>query len=101
MCILIVEDEALIRDLLVEALASHGHEVCEAATGDQAVALIENPSKAFTLLITDLHMPGQRDGVEVARLMRQHHPSLPISTRPDGLRRWLRSGLWVRGMLWS
>jgi DNA-binding response OmpR family regulator len=78
MCVLIVEDEVLIRDILVEKLCSHGHEVCEAHTGDDAAVLIENPPKAFTLLITDIHMPGQRDGVEVGRLMRQHHPSLPI-----------------------
>ena|SRR5689334_2284323 len=78
MCVLIVEDEALIRDILVEQLRSHGHDVCEAQTGDDAAVLIENPPKVFTLLITDIHMPGQRDGVEVGRLMRRHHPSVPI-----------------------
>ena len=78
MCILVVEDEALIRDLLVEELTFHGYEVCEAQTGDDAACLLENPPTAFTLLITDIHMPGQRDGVEIARLMRQHYPSLPI-----------------------
>jgi CheY-like chemotaxis protein len=78
MCVLIVEDEALIRDILVEQLRSHGHDICEAQTGDEAAALIENPPKVFTLLITDIHMPGQRDGVEVGRLMRRHHPSVPI-----------------------
>jgi DNA-binding LytR/AlgR family response regulator len=50
--------------------------------------LIENPPKAFSLLITDIHMPGDRDGIEVARLMRLHHPGLPIiytTGRPDTL----------------
>jgi CheY-like chemotaxis protein len=78
MCVLVVEDEALVRDILVEALSSYGHDVCEASTGDAAAVLIETPRKPFTLLITDIHMPGQRDGIEVARLMRQHHPSVPI-----------------------
>jgi len=78
MCVLIVENEALIRDILVEQLCSHGHDVCEAHTGDDAAVLIENPPKVFTLLITDIHMPGQRDGIEVGRLMRRHHPSVPI-----------------------
>jgi CheY-like chemotaxis protein len=72
MCVLVVEDEALVRDILVEALSSYGHDVCEASTGDAAAVLIETPPKTFTLLITDIHMPGQRDGIEVARLMRQH-----------------------------
>src|SRR5690242_2600895 len=78
MCVLIVEDEVLIQDILVEELRSHGHEVCAAQTGDDAAVLIENAPQAFTLLITDIHMPGQRNGIEVARLMRQHHPSLPV-----------------------
>ena len=88
MCILIVEDEALIRDILVDELSYQGFEVCEACTGDHAATLIENPAKVFSLLITDIHMPGQRDGLEVARLMRMHHPSLPIiytTGRPDSL----------------
>jgi CheY-like chemotaxis protein len=78
MCVLVVEDELLIRDVLVEVLTSYGHEVCEASTGDAAALLIEHPPRAFTLLITDIHMPGQRDGIEVARLMRQHYPAVPI-----------------------
>jgi DNA-binding response OmpR family regulator len=88
MCVLIVEDEVLIRDILVEALRSHGHEVCEAQTGDDAAVLIKNPPTAFTLLITDIHIPGQQNGVEIGRLMRQHRPSLPIiytTGRPDAL----------------
>jgi CheY-like chemotaxis protein len=78
MCVLVVEDEVLVRDILVEALTSCGHDVCETSTGDDAAILIENPPKTFTLLITDIHMPGQRDGIDVAHLLRQHHPSLPI-----------------------
>jgi len=78
MCVLIVEDQAMIRGILVEVLTSYGHAVCEAATGDDAAFLIEHPPKTFTLLITDIHMPGQRDGIDVARLVRQHHPSVPI-----------------------
>lgn len=88
MCILVVEDEALIRDILVEALTSHGYEVREADTGDDAALLIKNPPTDFTLLITDIHMPGQRNGIAVGHLMRQRHPSLPIiytTGRPDAL----------------
>ena len=86
MCILLVEDEELIRDILVEELGSQGLEVCEAHNGDHAAVLIENPPKPFRLLITDIHMPGQRNGIEVARLMRLRHPSLPViytTGRPD------------------
>jgi DNA-binding response OmpR family regulator len=86
MCILLVDDEGLIREIVASELEFHGFEVCEAETGDQAAALIKNPPKVFSLLITDIHMPGKMDGIDVARLMRLHHPGLPIiytTGRPD------------------
>jgi DNA-binding response OmpR family regulator len=88
MCILLVEDAPLIRAIVAEELAFQGFEVCEAETGDQAAALVENPPTAFRLLITDIHMPGRLNGIAVARLMRRHYPSVPIiytSGRPDVL----------------
>jgi DNA-binding response OmpR family regulator len=88
MCVLIVEDEVLIRDILVEEFRSHGHDVCPVQTGDEAARLVEDPPKDFTLLITDVHLPGQHDGIDVGRLMRRRYPSLPIiytTGRPDAL----------------
>ena len=86
MRILIVEDEPLIRGILAEELADAGLDVCSVASGDDAAALLESGKTAFSLLITDIHMPGTRDGLAVARLMRQQNPLLPvvyISGRPD------------------
>jgi DNA-binding response OmpR family regulator len=88
MCILLVEDEPLIRAIVADELSFQGFEVCEAETGDQAAALIEHPPTTFSLLITDIHMPGQLNGIGVARLMRRRCPSVPIiytSGRPDVL----------------
>jgi DNA-binding NtrC family response regulator len=89
MCILLVDDEDLIREILAGELVFQGFEVCEAETGDQATMLIKNPPKVFSLLITDIHMPGNTNGIEVGRLMRRHHPALPIiytTGRPDTFR---------------
>ncbi len=89
MCILLVEDEAIIRLLLAEVLAEAGFAVQEAADGDQAVALIRNPPASFSLLITDVHMPGGTDGLQVARLMHERHPGMPtiyMTGRPDLVR---------------
>jgi DNA-binding response OmpR family regulator len=86
LCVLIVEDEALIRLIVSEEFVEAGFEVREAVSGDEAVALIQNPPIAFTLLVTDIHMPGKHDGIAVARLMRRHYPLVPviyISGRPD------------------
>lgn len=84
--ILIVEDEPLIRVMLAEELSDAGFDVDQAASGDEAAALVRDGHVAFGLLITDIHMPGTHDGVAVARLMRQQVPLLPVlyvSGRPD------------------
>ena len=81
MCILLVEDEHLIRLIVAEALEESGFAVCEAEDGEQACALIAQPPAAlpaFTLLVTDIHMPGHLDGIAVACRMREHHPGVPV-----------------------
>ena len=86
MCILLVEDEGLIRTLCAEVLMDDGFAVREAEDGDQASVLIAQDPTIFTLLVTDIHMPGSLDGTGVARLVRAHRPDLPIiymTGRPD------------------
>ncbi|MCG5238739.1 response regulator [Azospirillum doebereinerae] len=52
--ILLAEDEAVIRMLLVEMLVDDGHQVIEAADGAQALALLEAD---VAVLISDVMMP--------------------------------------------
>lgn len=78
MCILLVEDEFLIRLIVAEELADNGFEVCEAEDGDQAAALITEAPDGFELLVTDIHMPGELDGIALACLMRARHPDMPV-----------------------
>ncbi len=86
MCVLLVEDEAIIREIMVECLLDAGFEVVEADSGDTAVELIRNPPKPFSVLVTDFHMPGRRDGAAVAECIRIHRPDIPVvitTGRPD------------------
>ena len=95
MRILLVEDEPLIRMIVTEELVEAGFTVCEAESGDCAVALIESPSAAFCLLVTDIHMPGRLNGIAVAHSMRASHPNVPIiytTGRPDVLHALGRPG---------
>ncbi len=95
MCILLVEDEWLIRTVVAEELMDGGFAVREAEDGDQASVLIAQDPTAFTLLVTDIHMPGSLDGIGVACLMRARHPDLPIiytTGRPDVLNHLLPLG---------
>jgi DNA-binding response OmpR family regulator len=87
-CILLVEDEWLIRTMVAEELMDGGFAVREAEDGDQASILIAQDPTAFTLLVTDIHMPGSLDGIGVAHLMRAHRPDFPViytTGRPDVL----------------
>ena len=88
MSVLIVEDEFLIRLIVAEEFAAAGYDVQQAESGDSAATLIEHPQRAFSLLVTDIHMPGRLDGIGLARLMRGRHPGIPViytTGRPDAL----------------
>ena len=90
MCIMVVEDDALIRLILVEELQDAGFHVKEAATGDQAVAMLEDLDPPLTVLVTDIHMPGTRGGVELAEHVHAQYPDVRIiftTGRPDSLRK--------------
>ena len=85
--ILVVEDEDLIRLILSEVLDEEGFHVVEASTGDEAAGLIDHPDD-FHAVVTDIHMPGQRDGIAVGHHARRRHPEIPIiycTGRPDAM----------------
>ena len=73
--ILVAEDQADIRDLLVMNLRSAGYDV--AAVADGAAALASQADSASDLLILDLMMPAL-DGLEVCKALRARGHSTPI-----------------------
>jgi CheY-like chemotaxis protein len=74
--ILVVDDEALIRLLIVESLEERGFDILEAASGIDALCLIAG-TDAIDLLVTDVNMPDP-DGIAVARQIRVYHPNIPV-----------------------
>ena len=86
MCVLLVEDEPVIREIMAESLADAGYDVVEATSGDEALAIIRARSHPFSILVTDFHMPGEANGADVAACVRVVYPDLPVviaSGRPD------------------
>jgi CheY-like chemotaxis protein len=73
--ILLVEDEAISRYAFAQILRSVGHEVREAANGDEALTLLDK--HPFDVVITDLVMPGL-DGFALVARIRQKWPNTPI-----------------------
>ena len=77
-CVLLVEDESLIREIMAEGLQEAGFEVRAAEDGEAAVAMIRSESATFSALVTDFHMPGRHDGAAVAGCMRKLAPGTPV-----------------------
>jgi DNA-binding NtrC family response regulator len=69
--ILVVDDEALNRDLLQQMLEREGYQVAIAANGQEALALLRQ--ETFHVVLTDLKMPGMT-GVEVIRELKMLAP---------------------------
>jgi CheY-like chemotaxis protein len=75
--VLLVEDEALLREILADELRDEGFEVVEAGTGDEAIRLLEERVD-IDVLCTDVRMPGKADGIEVAVRARRQMPTVPV-----------------------
>jgi PAS domain S-box-containing protein len=71
--VLVVEDEEGVRQSVREILQSAGYSVLEAATPDEAFALMARHAQPIHLLITDVVMPGCTGGVFASRF-REHYP---------------------------
>jgi two-component system response regulator MprA len=76
MTILVVDDEAAVRDALRRALRLEGYEVELAADGAEALRRLEDGAQPDALLL-DVLMPGV-DGLEVCRRLRRSGSRLPV-----------------------
>jgi CheY-like chemotaxis protein len=74
---LVVEDEPLLRELAVEVVEDAGFVALEAGDAEQALALLETRSD-IAVLFTDINMPGDMDGLELAHLARDRWPQIKI-----------------------
>ena len=70
--ILIVDDEADLRDLLVEALQDQGYDAVGAEGGSQALERVH--ARHFPVIFTDLNMPGGLSGLELLRAIHDEDP---------------------------
>jgi DNA-binding NtrC family response regulator len=73
--ILIVEDDAQLRDLLADHLEEQGYTVRAAADGHEALAILERDRPPVILL--DLRLPGVH-GLQLLQRIRQDHPTIRV-----------------------
>jgi CheY-like chemotaxis protein len=70
--ILFVDDEAEVRQTLLEALKDQGYSVEAVASGE--AALVRMAERSFPVVLTDLHMPGGQTGLELIDAIRNRFP---------------------------
>jgi len=75
--ILVVEDEVLIREDAIDVLEHEGFEALRAGSAGEAMAILDRRSDVQAVF-TDIQMPGDRDGIDLARYLARWRPSLPV-----------------------
>jgi two-component system, response regulator PdtaR len=75
--ILVVDDDELVREMMASFLSMKGYRVLEAGSADEAVSLLAAP-KPVDVVVTDVRMPGQLDGLGLASWIRDHRPEIRV-----------------------
>jgi len=76
-CVLLVEDEISVGDMVEDMLIDLGHQVVRAAAAPEALVILKSPA-GIDLMLTDLIMPGGMTGVELAHEAVALRPELPV-----------------------
>ena len=74
--VLVVDDEAGIRQLLKAILVPQGYQVTVACDGDEARLLLEHVT--FDVVVADYLMPGRLNGIDVLRFAKRVHPECQV-----------------------
>ena len=75
--VLVVEDEALLRELVVEILGELGYRIIEAADGPEGLKVVQSKKQRIDLLVTDIGLPGL-NGRQLADAARESRPGLKV-----------------------
>jgi two-component system, response regulator PdtaR len=75
-CVLVVEDEVLIRLVIADELRADGFSVIEAASADQALSYLQ-AGVPIDLVLSDIEMPGSMNGLGLIQRLRVQAPNLP------------------------
>ena len=75
--VLLVEDEDLVRDMMLKGLSSLGYKVLSANGPKEALRVIDNGEKNIDIVVTDVVMPGM-NGKELVGIIKEKLPSTKI-----------------------
>lgn len=75
--IMVVEDEPLVRLTIADYLRGCGFRVTEAASADEALDVLYSDA-GIGLVFSDIQMPGNMNGCDLARWIRQNRPAIKV-----------------------
>lgn len=75
--VLLAEDEFLVRLTLAEELRHAGWQVIEVGSADEGIEVVRS-AVPLDLVVTDVHMPGSNDGLDLAREVRRERPGAKV-----------------------
>jgi CheY-like chemotaxis protein len=75
--VLIVEDDAFVRESVIDWIEDAGFEAVAAANADQAISILESRSD-IRVVFTDIDMPGSMDGLKLAHAVRNRWPPVKL-----------------------
>lgn len=90
---LVVEDDALQREVIAEILAAEGYEVIQCSSGEAAELVVAQSGPELKAVIADNHLTGPMTGMELARYAKSRQPDMkaivisgqPLSTTTDNI----------------
>lgn len=77
-CVLVVDDEVLVRLTIAAYLRECGYKVYEAASAEEAVAVLQNGTLFVDVVFTDVEMHGSMDGFGLSQWVHQHRPEIAV-----------------------
>jgi DNA-binding response OmpR family regulator len=94
--VLLVEDDAPLRNAMTVLLAREGYLVLTAATGRDALSTLRTPFSPVDVVLLDVGLP-DISGVDLCARLRQFYPQLPVivcsgNADPEEVGRLLRHG---------
>jgi len=75
--VLVVEDNPAVRQVAISTLNTLGFKVMEAETGDEAALMLKS-NKQISLVLSDVRMPGELSGIDLARLIQSEMPGVQV-----------------------
>lgn len=83
--VLVVEDEIFIRMVAIDALEDSGFTILEAGNAREALNVLEE-TPDVALIFTDINMPGDIDGLDLAAAVANRWPDIEIIVTSGGVR---------------